>query len=187
MLPTTYPSSVYSFLIDKSQGLRLVFVSDELQAQARTQPTEPLWFIGLGDEETLQAMIRWVRFHRQSWGDWGKLGSAGGPALLATHLTKLMAEDRPGVSHGFTMQDSGEGSCELVIGETVANEDGIGMRVYHRHTFKDEAHKLAFRDGLLSRNSGVNGEALLELALNKGTGALADKINTIAALEITQS
>lgn len=187
MLPMTYPNSVYSFLVDKSQGLRLVFVSEALQAQARTQPTEPLWFIDLGDEESLGSMIRWVRFHRQSWNDWGKLGSAGGPALLATHMSKLLAEDPPAHSYGFTLNDSDEASPELVIGETVDNENGLGIRVYHRHAFSDLAHKRAFKDWLLSNNPSQNGEELLELALNKGTGALADKIDAITAVEVVKA
>ena len=187
MLPTTYPASNYSFLVETKGAYRLVFVSEELKTRARTEHTEPLWYIELGDQRTLDAMVRWVRVRREFWDSWGKLATTGGSKLLAVHLGKLMEEDPPAESHGFIMTDDDEAEEALILGEALLTPSGVRKRVYHRHLFASVEHKEAFKNWLLSNNPEANGDAMLELALNQGTKALAEAIDKITADERAQA
>ncbi len=186
MLPSSYPPSEYSFLIQKGQPNRLAFVSDKLQERARTQPTEPLWYLEVSTQRTLDALTRWVRVRRAEWPAWGELAETSGRPALATLMSKLLQEEAPAEVTGMLIEN-GNRENQLTLGEILAGSEGISQRIFYTHCFRGADERDAFRHWLLSNNPEGNGNALLEIALNDGTGRLAAKMDEIASEELASA
>jgi hypothetical protein len=183
MLPSSYAPCEYSFLIQKGEPNRLVFVSNKLQEQARTQPTEPFWYLEVQAQRTLDALIRWIRVRRAEWPAWGKLAQTAGRPALATLMSRLLREEAPAEVTGVLIK-SGDREDQLAVGEILAGPAGISQRIFYTHSFGGANERDAFRQWLLSNNPEGNGNALLEIALNDGTDRLGAKMNAIASQEL---
>lgn len=185
MLPSTYEPSDYSFFANNGPQWRLAFTSEALSLQAKTQPTEPWWFMEVGDERNLKALIRWVRVRRLQWPAWGKLAESSGRPALAALLNKLLNEDPPAEVMGVVVE-MGDDDHELALGELTQGPGGLTQRIYYRHRFSSAALRNAFHDWLLANNPEANGGALIEVALNHGTDQLGEQMDLIAADELNK-
>lgn len=180
MIPAHYAPLTHSFMVDDRKQIRVLLVSEALTAQARTTPTEPLWFMEIHDRGTLEAVLRWLRVRRALWSSWGKLGETLGRGALAIHMDKLLKAEPPAQVVGFMFETVEEHDDELVLGELLATAGGLQKCVYHRHCFADAELRTSFQDWLLNNDPEGNGAALLEVALNSGAAKLSELINKIA-------
>lgn len=183
MLPSTYPTSPYRFHVVTQGGLKVLLANDDLIERAKTTSTAPLWYMEIGNQESLDAVLRWLRVRRAEWPAWGKLAESKGHRALDKVLRKLMQKDAPAASVGILVRN-GEADNELTLGEVLGAGSGLSERIYHVHSFADEEHRNAFRDWLLTNNPQGNGDALLEVGLNEGTSSMSELINKIAADEV---
>lgn len=184
MLPRTYDvNPIYSFIRD-DQRLCMLLVSEELKQKARNPqaPAEPLWVGTCGNRESLEAMIRWLRVRRKSWQGWGRMAETLGRDLLATHMSKLLAEDPPARSLG-TLVTLGEDERDLALGDTVSTADGIGKDTLYVHRFDSAESRKSFMAWFSDGNSH-NVDAMIELALDYGTDRLGAALDEIAAKEM---
>lgn len=186
MLPTFYEKSDYSFVVDDRGALRILLVNESLKKQATLAPTEPLWFLEVGDQPSMDAVVAWVRYRRNSWQGWGKLAETAGREALANLLHLLFQKDPPAPAIGMLIE-SPEQSNRLTLGEMIHSPTGSAKRIYYTHEFASPQERDCFRDWLLSNNPELNGNTLLEIALNDGTGELAEKINKITSDESAKS
>lgn len=182
MLPSSYPVCNYSFIVDSSGPLRLVFTSATLIERARTEPTEPLWFREMGNQQAMEAAVTWVRLRRALWPAWGEMAETSGRAALESHMHQLFHENGPAEAVGFVVHN-GESDRELALGDFIATSSGPKIRIYYQHRFETAELRNTFRDWLLANNPEGNGGTLLEIALNRGTGELAGLMDDIASEE----
>ena len=182
MIPAHFLPSKYSFQVCNGEVIRVLLVTEALSLQAATRPTEPLWYMEVGDHRSLEAVLRWLRFRRALWSSWGSLAQKKGHKALAKHMRRLLREDPPAEVIGFLLE-RGERRDEILIGESVASPNGLDKRLYHRHRFPSADHCNVFCNWLLSNNPEVNGSALLETALNDGGAQLSNVIEQITREE----
>jgi hypothetical protein len=181
MLPASYLPSPYSFQAVNSGGLKILLANDEQIARARTTFTAPLWYMEIGDQQSLDAVMSWLKVRRSEWPAWGKLAEQKGHLALDKILRKLMAKDKPAASMGMLMRD-GSDDRSLVLGELLAGSTGMKECVYHEHRFADVERRDAFRNWLLANNPDAN--ALLEVGLAEGTARMSQLMDEIAAEQV---
>lgn len=183
MIPPHFQPSTYSFQVQDKGRFRVLLVSEKLSRRAAVRPTMPFWHFELGDRQTLEAMVGWLRFRRALWGEWGKIAQTRGRKALAREMVRLLTEDPPAEAIGFLVEP-GVRKDEVVLGEFLAAPTGLKKRIYYRHRFKNAERCTAFRSWLLSNNPEVNGPTLLEIALNHGTTKLVEAIEQITSDEV---
>ena len=185
MLPAQFPTSDYSFAVLKQPSLKILLVTDALMERARTQQTEPLWYIEVGDENSLQGLVRWLRYRRSEWQSWGDLAVKQGHLALDKLLAQLIEQDPPAERIGFLMR-GGETENELVVGEVLAKTEGSAERPYLKHRFASQELRQAFEQWILSGGADEKGHDLLELGLNQGSTSLGERLDEIAQAELKQ-
>lgn len=187
MLPTSYEPTSYRFRIDERNGTkRLIMITKDMEAQAKTKPMEPLWWREMGDDRSLNAVVNWIQLRRTSWNAWGDMATQEGREALAAHLQRLFEEEPPVEVTGILIERS-DNPTQLSIGDLASTPTGVAKRVYYTHTFADQALRDAFHDWLASNNPEGNGNAMLESALQSGTGYLAGQMDQIAAEELAKA
>lgn len=182
MLPTTFPSCNYHFIVNDFGPYRILFVSDQLVEQAKREQTTPFWEVEVSDKPCLDAVTRWIRFQRASWPAWGRLVEEQGREVLASHIADLMAADPPAESIAFIIEE-GETTDQVALGELLNHASGLMKQIYYQHRFASAELAAVFSEWLLGINPEANGWALRELALHFGTDELGRRMDEIAADE----
>lgn len=181
MLPKIIDNSdAYSFMASHNGGLAIGFATAE--AFARGGAIEMLWAQNVPDERTLLAMQRWVAVRRHLWESWGQLAEAIGRSAFIDHMAKLLTDEPIGEVMGTTIHRAEDDDHAIILGEILSTRLGIQTEELYCHRFGSPQLRTRFFDWLHTGDNHRASEELVQIAFNLGTDAVANALDTIAAL-----
>ena len=184
MLPTCFSkrNHPYTFRLWRPEELALVLVSETQLVAASSHGTsvQPLWSVTAHNEETLQALIRWVKLRHHLWGAWGRMAEETGRDTLKTHMAKLL-EKEPVAAVVGTIVQFPAGRQELIISECVDLAGGLVEEPLYRHRFRSVAAAKHVRQWLMLDDNSEEVNDLLAAGYDQGSDLLGELLDTMAA------
>lgn len=179
MLPASYDdNAAFAVLCDFRQGLQFVLVRNEMLDPP--MPAEPLWALRFGDQRSFEAAFHWFAVRRGRWQKWGELAKKRGPEALSAHMAELISREPIGEVLGAIIRGA-PGSRMLSLGVMVVTHAGTRREIFYKHRFSTSDERERFINWFCSNASDGSPERLMDLAVREGTGALATKLEEIAA------
>lgn len=170
----------YSFMASRNGRLSIGFASAE--AFARVGEIPVLWAQEVPDERTLLAMLRWVAVRRHLWDAWGRLAEAVGQQAFGRHMERLLTENPIGEVTGTLVHKVEDDDRAIVLGEVLSTRTGLKTDQLYRHRFGSTLARQRFFDWLYTSDNLSAAEELVLIGFNMGTDAVAEALETIAAL-----
>ena len=184
MLPTCFSDRdhLYTFRICRGEQPSLVLASDTQLATATSQTTsfQPLWSVTAHNEETLEALIRWVKLRHHLWGAWGRMADDAGRDVLEAHMAKLLEEEPLAAVVCTTIQFPAS-AREVIIIEYVDRSGGLVEEPLYRHRFRSAAAARSVRDWLMVDDSSEEINYLIAAAYDQGSDLLGELLDNMAA------
>lgn len=179
MLPTHIANDeIYTFRIDQRSGLYILFATQEMIG--RGGAVEPLWHREAGDLRSLEALTRWVGVRRGKWQQWGRLAETVGRDAFYQHMHDLMTAEPPAICTGTVVQRQDD-PHEIVFGEMLHGMTGVYIEELYRHRFGTPQARDSFYDWFFTDQNCDSAAALLQIGYSRGTAALGDALDEIAA------
>lgn len=172
----------YEFLVDQRDGRRIVLLADRATIDAGGGT--PLWYREAGNDESLQAILRWTGLRRARWTEWGELAERIGTQAFFAHMESLWEAEPLVRSLGTTITPA-EDPEVLLLGEMIDGPCGIRFQLLYEHRFADAAARRKFLDWL-HENVSLSG-ALLNFGYGSGTIELGGLLDDIAADQAARS
>jgi hypothetical protein len=177
MLPVSFDdNATYVFLADSRQGFYLVLTRKEMIGKTIT---DPHWVFESGDQRSMNAASHWLSARRGKWEEWGELVEKEGRGALEKHLAELMAKQPIGEVQATVILGN-PGSRAISLGEMLITNAGPREEVLYEHRFSTSGKSKRFFEWLYSRAGNEGAAQLTDLAMAKGTAAVAVKLEEIA-------
>lgn len=168
--------SNYNFLLDNSQGPRMVFISTAA-LEADTRAKVPLWWCEFPDQDNLIAMCAWVGARRHLWQDWGLKAEEMGFQAFAQYVRALTEAEPLEHVTGFAFH-SPENDREMIVCKV--DSQGRYVPILH-HRFRTPRARRRFLDWLYRSENYQSAESMALTCWLAGPEILSELLDKIAA------